>query len=67
MEEMRHLINSGIKYEDEFIDLYMKVIRDEGFLYLFGSNQAKAKELLSQLIQESNEHKQILEKIISQL
>jgi len=63
MEELKILIQKGIVYEDEFIDMYMKVIRDEGFISYFEDKREEAKTFLNTLIRESREHKLILENI----
>lgn len=66
MDELKTLIDKAIIYEDEFIENYMKLIRDEGFIKNF-EDQEKAKDLLNILIEESKEHKQTLEDISSQI
>jgi len=66
MEDLKSLLNQGIKFEDEFIELYFKVIKDEGFIEFF-PDQEKAKQLLQKLITESQSHKAALETIINKL
>jgi len=68
IEELKTLIQKGVIYEDEFIVMYMQMIRDEGFLAYFPeAGQERAKSLINILIEESRRHKQTLEKIISEL
>jgi len=66
-DDLKELIKKGIIYEDEFMELYLKLIRDEGFMEFFGAEQTKAKQLLNVLISESQEHKATLENIINNL
>ena len=62
------LIKKGIVYEDDFIELYMKLIKDEGFLEIFPETaRGEVKGHLEFLIKESSEHKNILENIINNL
>lgn len=63
-----NLIQKGIVYEDDFIALYMKLIKDEGFLEIFpAAARGEVKKYLEVLIKESSEHKNILEKIVNNL
>lgn len=64
MEELKDLIEKGIVYEDDFIALYLKVVKDEGFMAYFENKRHEAEGLLNVLISESQEHKQTLENII---
>jgi hypothetical protein len=66
-EDLRELIKEGIIYEDDFIELYMKLIRDEGFLEYFGAGRGEAEKLLNILTSESREHKKSLVEIINSL
>jgi hypothetical protein len=66
-QRMRDLISTGIVYEDEFIDRYLKILRDEGFMYVFGENKHEAEILLSTLIEESRDHKNDLERMYQTL
>ena len=68
IQEIKSLIQKGVVLEEEFVLLYMKMIRDEGFMEFFPeSGRGKAEESLDLLIKESAGHKQVLEKIISEL
>lgn len=64
MKKLKGLLFDGLKMEEDFIILYMKVIKDEGFLQYF-PDQNKAKQLLQTLIDESKWHKKALEEIIN--
>ncbi|MFH1973301.1 MAG: hypothetical protein ABIK13_01680 [Patescibacteria group bacterium] len=63
MPDLTSLVDRGILIEDQFIDTYMKVIRDEGFLDSFGTHQDEARELLATLIGESRSHRAGLERL----
>ncbi len=63
MEALQKLVDTGILYEDQFIELYFKVVRDEGFMSFFGANEEAARKLLTALIEESAGHKADLEKL----
>ncbi len=65
--DIKTLIDKGLKMEDEFIQTYMSVIKDEGFSSFFESNEPQAKEILQTLIDESTEHKASLEEILATL
>lgn len=67
MDELKILLDQAIRYEDEFIETYLKLIRDEGFMLVFGDKQEQAKEKLNILIEESRGHKQALDIIINNL
>lgn len=65
---LENLIKKGIVYEDDFVELYMKLIKDEGFLEIFpAAARGEVKSHLEFLIKESSEHKNILENIINNL
>jgi rubrerythrin len=64
MQKLKGLLFDGLKMEEDFITLYLKVIKDEGFLQYF-PDQNKAKQLLQTLINESKWHKKTLEEIIN--
>jgi len=66
MENLISAIRQGIIIEDEFIQLYLNVIKDEGFLKYF-PDQNQAQTSLEILIKESQEHKQTLEDIINKI
>ncbi len=61
------LLTKGILYEEEFISVYMKIIRDEGFMAFFGEDQPEATRLLNQLISDSEDHKASLQSILARL
>lgn len=63
MEKLQELVDTGIQYEEQFSELYYKVLRDEGFGDFFGANQEEAKTILTTLIDESAWHKQALEEL----
>lgn len=66
--ELKVLIQKGLIYEDDFIEMYLKMIRDEGFMEYFPeAGRAFAREKIEYLIKESIEHKEILEKINNEL
>jgi len=67
LAHMKDLIKQGIIYEDEFVDVYYKVIRDEGFMDSFGANKDEARGLLSTMIDESKGHKTLLENVLANL
>ncbi len=66
MIDLKTLLDKGVAYEDDFIETYLNVIKDEGFLQYF-PDQEKAKNSLQLLIDESKEHKKTLENIIAEL
>lgn len=66
-EQVRELVRKGILLEEEFVEMYFKVIRDEGFMQNFGTNQEEAKQLLSTMIEESQGHKQLLDNVLANL
>jgi len=63
MSNLKSVVDQGIIYEDQFIETYLKVIRDEGFMELFGTNQDEARTLLTKMIEESGKHKEELEQL----
>lgn len=63
MPDLQSLVDRGILIEDQFIDTYLKVIRDEGFMETFGAHQDEARELLATLIGESRMHRTGLERL----
>ena len=63
MDELKNLIEKAIKNEEDFIESYLNLAKDEGF----ENNREKAKDLLDVLIEESKEHKKTLEEIINNL
>ena len=67
LAHMKELIKGGIIYEDEFVDVYYRVIRDEGFMMSFGQYQEEARKLLSTMIEESKGHKNLLENIMANI
>jgi hypothetical protein len=67
MEELKTLLDKGVLMEDDFIQTYMSVIKDEGFSQYFMEKEKLAKELLQTLIDESTGHKKTLENIINNL
>jgi len=66
-EQVRELVRTGVMYEEQFIDTYFKVIRDEGFMQNFGSGQEEARQLLTTMIEESKGHKQLLDNVLANL
>ncbi|MBI5071290.1 hypothetical protein HZB93_00085 [Candidatus Falkowbacteria bacterium] len=65
---VENLIKQGIIYEDDFITLYMELIRDEGFMEIFSETDRKeVKKYLEILIAQSSGHKKVLENIINNL
>jgi len=63
METLQELVDTGIQYEEQFSELYYKVLRDEGYMSFFGEHQEEAKNILTTLIQESEWHKTELENL----
>jgi hypothetical protein len=66
-EQVRELVQAGIMYEEQFVEMYFKVIRDEGFMQNFGLHQDEAKQLLTTMIEESKGHKQLLDNVLANL
>ncbi|MFA5185707.1 MAG: hypothetical protein WC551_04420 [Patescibacteria group bacterium] len=67
LEKITSLIKQGILYEEEFVEVYFKVIRDEGFMENFGENKEEARQLLTTMIEESRGHKNLLENVMANL
>ncbi len=67
MENIESLIKQGILWEDEFVDTYLKLIRDEEYMEFFGEKKEEAKRLLDIMIAESEEHKKSLEQLFGEL
>jgi len=63
MDSLKQLVDTGIEYEDQFIEMYFSVIRDEGFMEFFGEHVEEAKKMLTTLIDESKSHKDVLERL----
>lgn len=63
METLKQLVDAGILYEDQFIEMYFKLLRDEGFMSFFGIKEEDARKLLTVLIDESKGHKADLEQL----
>ncbi|MCI0479334.1 hypothetical protein L0Y59_02210 [Candidatus Uhrbacteria bacterium] len=63
MQHLTQLVDQGILMEDEFIELYLKVVRDEGFIDAFGAHADEARTMLTSLIEESRGHKAGLVKL----
>jgi len=64
---LKDIVGTGLAYEDEFITIYMRVLRDEGFLEYFGENAENARSILTALIDGSAVHKAMLEKIMNKV
>lgn len=64
---LKELLQTGVMYEEEFIDTYFHVIRDEGFMDNFGANKDEANRLLTTMIEESKGHKALLENVLANL
>lgn len=65
---LENLIKRGIVYEDDFIVLYMKLIKDEGFLEIFPeAAREEVKKYMEVLIAQSSGHKKVLENIVNNL
>jgi len=67
MPDLTTFVDQGIIYEDQFIETYLKVLRDEGFMELFGKNQDEARTLLTTMMEESARHKAELEQLKAKL
>jgi hypothetical protein len=63
MPSLQSFVDQGIAFEDEFIETYLKVLRDEGFVGLFGAHQDEARVLLTTMIDESGAHRAALERL----
>ena len=64
LTQLKNLLGQGIKFEDDFIETYIKLLRDEGFLALFTQNTDRARQIMNTLLVESQGHKKALEEII---
>jgi hypothetical protein len=53
MPNIQTFVDQGIIYEDQFIETYLMVLRDEGFMELFGAHKDEASTLLTTMIRES--------------
>lgn len=67
MEELESLIKQGILWEDEFVETYLKLIKNEEYLEFFGERKEEAKKLLNIMITESGEHKKTLEDLFGKI
>lgn len=63
MQELHDLVDKGVLYEDDFIAQYLEVLRDEGFMNVFGANKEEARGILTTLIDESKGHREGLVKL----
>jgi len=61
--DLHDLIDKGILYEDQFIELYLGVLRDEGFMDFFEPHADEARQLMTTMITESGRHKTTLEEL----
>ncbi|MFZ6015069.1 MAG: hypothetical protein ACOYUZ_01805 [Patescibacteria group bacterium] len=66
-QEIKDLIKQGIVYEDDFINTYYTMLRNQGYMHLFGGYEKQAHDLLFTMIQESKGHKASLENILKNL
>jgi hypothetical protein len=67
LTELREIVGTGLTYEDQFITIYLSVLRDEGYLGYFGENLEAAKKILTVLIEESTVHQAMLEGIMTKI
>jgi len=67
MDELKNLLDKGLKLEDEFIQHYMEVLNDPSFSQYFENNQLEAKNIITKLLKESTDHKKNLENILNSL
>lgn len=65
--QLHDLIQQGIVYEDDFINTYYTMLRNEGYMHVFGGYEKQAHDLLFTMIQESKGHKASLENILKQI
>lgn len=63
MEHLHTFIDQGVVFEDTFIETYLAVLRDEGFMGAFGEHAEEAKQLLTAMIDESKGHREGLLKL----
>ena len=66
-EKLSQEIEQGIIYEDQFVDTYYNMIRNEGYMFAFGGHKKQAHDLLFNMIEESKAHKISLLNIKKQL
>lgn len=67
MDNLESLIKQGILWEDEFVDTYLKIIKNPEYMEFFGDQKEEARRLLDVMISESEEHKRSLEKLFGDL
>ncbi len=64
---LKQEIEKGAVLEDEFVDTYYNLIRNEGYMHAFGGHEKQAEILLYKMIEESKAHKVSLLNIKKQL
>ncbi len=64
---LRASLDEGVGYEDEFIKVYMELLKDGGFMGLFGADRPAAESALTTLVTESRGHKQVLEHVLKKI
>ncbi|GEM_PF-1384671 len=57
---LKEEIDKGILMEDEFVTTYFDLLRNEGYMHVFGGYEKQTHNLLYQMINESKNHKQAL-------
>lgn len=67
MPSLTSIVDQGIVYEDQFVEMYLKMLRDEGFMEVFGANAEEAKKLITIMIDESIKHRADLELLKAKL
>lgn len=60
-------IEQGIIYEDQFVDTYYNMLRNQGYMFAFGGHKNQAHDLLYKMIEESKAHKASLMNIKKRL
>ncbi len=60
-ESLLAIVEQGIQYEDDFIQIYSDTIRNEGLMKRFGAHAADAHTLLTTMIAESRGHREDLD------
>lgn len=60
-------IEQGIIYEDNFVDTYYNLLRNQGYMHTFGGHEKQAHDLLYKMVEESKAHKTSLLNIKKQL
>lgn len=60
-------IEQGILYEDQFVNIYYNMLRNEGYMFAFGGHKNQAHNLLFKMVEESKAHKASLMNIKKQL